>query len=652
MRARLATAAIAVLLLLSTSALAQPIPWQPGQEKDIATPANQEAWKAKLSAAKKGPMAKLDSSLIRAWEQRATTKDSDPEEPVLEVLSGRVAIDAIASGDPTDLLTELEAIGLVHGATYGRVVSGMLPIEAMDELAACGQLVQARPASFAKRAGLVTSRGDITQGSDQIRSLYGLDGSGITVGSISDSFDCLGGAAADVASGDLPGGINVLDDSFCPATDEARAMMQIIHDVAPGSAQAMHTAIGGQANLANGILELAFLAGADVIVDDVIYFAEPMFQDGIVAQAVDIVKNAGVAYFSSAGNDGRNSYEGAYQSSGVPGLVGGIRHDFDPGPGVDDLQSLTLGTGVTIFILQWSDPFFSVSGPPGASSDLDAFLYLPNGAFLGIGAATVNIGGDAVEIFGINNPGPPLAVQLGIELFTGPAPALLKYVASGPVTFDEYGTFSSTVYGHPNAAGAESVGAVVWFNHPAFNPNVTSPLLNTFSSAGPTPILFDTAGNPTFELRQKPEICGPDGGNNTFFGFDLPFPVPGTTEPDGFPNFFGTSASAPHAAGVAALLLEANPSLTPGEVYDLLETTAEDMDDRFTPGFDTGFDFGSGFGHLDAQAAVEEAAACKNGKFNVCHTPPGNPANAKTKCISANAVSAHLAQGGKFGPCG
>ena len=53
-----------------------------------------------------------------------------------------------------------------------------------------------------------------------------------------------------------------------------------------------------------GIVDLAD-AGAKVINDDVIYFAEPMFQDGIVAQAVDPVKTRGVSYFSAAQNDGR-----------------------------------------------------------------------------------------------------------------------------------------------------------------------------------------------------------------------------------------------------------------------------------------------------------------------------------------------------------
>ena len=48
-------------------------------------------------------------------------------------------------------------------------------------------------------------------------------------------------------------------------------------------------------------------------VDDLIDLAEPMFQDGIIAQAVDNVVATGVAYFSAAGNEGRQSYQSVFR---------------------------------------------------------------------------------------------------------------------------------------------------------------------------------------------------------------------------------------------------------------------------------------------------------------------------------------------------
>jgi subtilisin family serine protease len=123
--------------------------------------------------------------------------------------------------------------------------------------------------------------------------------------------------------------------------------------------------------------------------------------------------------------------------------------------------------------------------------------------------------------------------------------------------------------------------------------------LESYSSAGATPILFDLTGNrlATPDLRAiKPEIVAPDCANTTFFspGVDL--------EPDSFPNFCGTSAAAPHAAAVAALLLQAKPGSTPAQIYNTLEGTAIDMG---APGFDND----SGFGFIQADATLAATPA-------------------------------------------
>ena len=137
-------------------------------------------------------------------------------------------------------------------------------------------------------------------------------------------------------------------------------------------------------------------------------------------------------------------------------------------------------------------------------------------------------------------------------------------------------------------------------------------------------------------MRENPRVTGPDGGNTTFFFADSSFDdddgdgcnsptstfiTPCLDDPaDEFPNFFGTSASAPHVAGVAALMLQKNGGLDADTIYDLLVDSAEDITKRevevvpgpgnsvFSP-LPAGFDFDSGHGFVDAVSAVTSTPA-------------------------------------------
>lgn len=466
--------------------------------------------------------------------------------------------------------------------------------------------------SSTSNVGLTTSQGVAAMNADIARERYGVDGSGVLIGVISDSFNNLGGAESDVASGDLPSGIQVLQDFPSGASDEARALMQLIYDVAPGANFAFHTpypsATSNPSEYANAILSLAD-AGANIIVSDVGDVFSPMFQDGIVAQAVDSVVSrpgaAAVSYFAAAGNSGRRSYENPFNPSDViEPLKGGELHDFDPGSGVDTFQSITIpsGAGVSLFF-QWDSSFASVNGD-GATNDLDIFLYDSTGTNVLASSTESNIGNDPVELLSFLNTEPTSEFNLAFSRNTGSDPDLMKYVVLGGgrnFRINEFDTASSTIYGIQNAEGAMAVGAASYLETPAFG---TDPArLRFFSSAGGTPILFDSAGNrlATPEIRRKPEIVAPDGGNTTFFGADIP------EDPDDYPNFPGTSGAVAHAAAVAALMLEANPSLSPAEIYKILEETALDMDDPSTPEFDVGFDFATGYGLIQADRAVSRA---------------------------------------------
>ena len=568
---------------------------------------------------KDGPLARLgfDLALLhRSFEAQGNTVAVQAANPNLRVSDGFVVVDFVARGSAQALRADLEALGLQGGSVFGRYVSGRLPISAIPAAAALSSLNHGRASAAAVNVGLVDSQGDEAMRSDVARTTFGVDGTGITIGTLSDSFDCLGGAAGDVASNDLPAGINVLsDETGCGSgSDEGRGMMQLIHDVAPGSSQQFHTAFNGFADFASGIVDLQ-VAGSDVIVDDVIYFAEAMFQDDIIAQAADQVFAAGVPYFSSAGNNARQSYEDAFRNSGPcpPVIANSECHDFDPGGGVDVLQSISVPNNTSVtFSFQWDEPFFSISGGAGTTNDMDIFLLDGPGTTILAGGATDNLGGNAVEIMSFTNTsGGTVTANVAIVKYTpggGPDPTVVKYALFGgnSVVFNEFDTDSASSYGHANAAGAASVAAAFFAETPEFGQ--TPPLLEPFSSGGGVVILFDTAGNPINDLRPKPEFTAPDGTNTTFFGSDSP------SDPDTFPNFFGTSAAAPHAAAVAALMLEQNGSLTPTEVYSALAATAIDMGPA-------GFDNDSGTGLIQADVAIASVLSVELGASAGPNTP-------------------------------
>ena len=460
----------------------------------------------------------------------------------------------------------------------------------------------------------VVSEGDQQIGADVARARYRVDGAGIKVGVMSDSFNTgtpATKAANDIATADLPGPgnpcgrttpVQVLDDSATqappkgPTADEGRAMTQIVHDLAPGADLAFATAFTGQVAFAANIKALAN-AGADVIADDIIYFAEPYYQDGIVANAVnDVTTNQGVAYFSMAFNNNRiiagndsNSWEApAYRNAGsCPAPVGGTDcMDVDPGPGVDSTFDLTWsGSSLFRIGLQWAEP------QNGVATNLD--LYVIDAATNTVVASSTqnNVTSGLPSEFVAFTPNSTTAgnYRLVIRRVAGFAPRL-KWInndnGAGSIGALEYPVSSGgdvvgpTIYGHNGTAGAQTVGAVPYFDSTTIEP---------YSGRGPVTHLFGPVDGVTpapplalAEVLDKPDVVATDGGINSFFGSGN--------------RFFGTSAAAPHAAAIAALQLAAEPSLSAAEVKAKQRSTAVPVG-SFGP-------LAAGAGLIDAPAAL------------------------------------------------
>jgi Subtilase family len=602
-----------------------------------------------------------------------------------------VLIDAITTGDPQKLKSALMGLGLQRASQYSNDVGGWLPVDQLDAATTLSELHAIRAAMPRTRSGAVTSQGDYAQNSDLVRSQNALTGAGITVGILSDSYDCYpvyasngvpaGGnagyanngfnttAAQDISSGDLPSSVNLVGatsgnpptttpgEAPCmsygapiqlPFGDEGRAIMQIVHDVAPGAGLAFHSAENSEADFAAGIEALAAPVangggGAKIIVDDVGYPDEPFFQDGIVAQAVNAVFAQGVAYFSSAGNDGTLAYDNNapnFSAAGTGLNAGELLLNFNQGSGAASttlpvsIPPLIPGEFIAI-VAEWDQPY--MTGAPnsgGAQNQIDLCVQGATGLVVNnlepngdLGTQTCTgpntKGGDPVQVMLVYNPAnkcannatcnsPATTLNIVVGLVNGGTTPVgrIKVVveddgAGSKIT--QFATNSGTVQGHPSAAGAAAVGAAFFANTPSCG---FTPTLEFFSSAGGDPILFDATGTrlATPLFRQKPDFVGPDGGNDTFLGFTLA--SGGITDNStvtqclnnaSYPNFFGTSAAAPHVASIAALLLQAVPSLTPAQLYGLFQQSASPIGTAPTTGNPN---YAAGYGFVQADVAA------------------------------------------------
>jgi Proprotein convertase P-domain/Subtilase family len=432
-------------------------------------------------------------------------------------------------------------------------------------------------------AGTVSSAGDVAHNAAAARNFFGVSGTGVKIGVLSDSVDFL---AQSVASGNLPADVTVLPgQSGVPGIGEGTAMLEIIHDLAPGAKLFFATAFNGIQSFADNIRALR-AAGCDIIVDDIIYFVESPFHDDIVSTAVEEVTADGALYFSSAGNEGNvndgtsGTWEGDFKNSRttLPGLTGGTLHDF--GDGV--ISNRVEASSPNVLTLHWSDPL-------GASDNDYDFFILDNTLTTVLDASTTVQDGDD----------DPFEITLGA--FTNERIIIFKADSAkrralhlnnfrGQLAI----TTPGTIRGHAAAPGGYAVAAVdaAFAGGGSFTGGPTNPV-ELFSADGNRRVFFKsngapfTPGNLLFannggELRKKPDLTAADGV---------------ATSVPTFPSFFGTSAAAPHAAAIAALLKSAKPRLNQDRIRRALTKSALDIEAA-------GFDRDSGAGIVDAFGAL------------------------------------------------
>ncbi|MEH2084229.1 MAG: S8 family serine peptidase [Nostoc sp.] len=433
--------------------------------------------------------------------------------------------------------------------------------------------------------GKVTTLGDRAIKANVARQFFGVDGSGIKVGIISTSFNALSGLDTDIKSGDLPGKDNILGynkpvkiiaDSSNPlyADDEGRALGQIIHDIAPGAELFFHTvlddedeAIVTEESFSQAVSALV-AQGVDIIVEDSV-LASPLLQDGKAAKSVEYAVNKGVTFISAAGNNGGISYERKFRV-GAEFELGGLQfqaHDFDIGENIDIFQNVNVLEENTLIrpFLSWNEPTgkveskyiqFLVNTPELPSlNNIVRISVSPNESLVDTALAVLSYAPNKGEelYFVIAKLADTENSKTDFFKWISGANGLDR---STDYEYIDESANNRTVYGSSNAPNSITVGAT----------NIDNPTeIRSYSSRGGSPILLDSEGNRLTKpiLRNKPEVYAPDGVE-TAFAPDSRFAV-----------FRGTSASAPHVAGLVALMLDrADGNLTPEEIRTKVQNTA------------------------------------------------------------------------------
>jgi hypothetical protein len=457
------------------------------------------------------------------------------------------------------------------------IVQGWAPFDRLEEIAALSFVRRVTPPSYGfPQTGSVETEGDGIVRADELRRL-GVDGSGVRIGVISDGAN---NRAAARLSGDLPTNIATygtctprpFDGANCDSgrtCNEGTAMLEIIHDIAPGAQLAM-ASVNTSLDFVQRVNNLVNAFRADVIVDDLGFFGESYFADDLIARAVAAVADTTV-FISSAGNQGDAHYEADYRSTLFQGVDDVHNFGRAAGGAKDPTMNVSIEPGEYLFaVLQWNDPF------GGSANDYDLLLFDPGeedilcpecfSVFEQLGLE------DPLEgLCYFNNTGNVVSGKLVVEKFSGSDRRIEMFLLGGGSPIDEYATPAGGVFGHPGLPNVLAVGAI-----DAADPGNDD--IEPFSSHGPARIDF-----PDLQIRSKPDLAGIDGVSVTGSG--------------GFPSvFFGTSAAAPHVAGVAALLVQVAPEASAAEIREVLVSSAVDLGP-------SGPDEIFGAGRVDARSA-------------------------------------------------
>ena len=631
-------------------------------------------------AAANSKLTTVLADLVAAQGSSTTqlTENARPSSVQNAMRSRRLRIDAnnqvqvyiLMSAVTDDSVNQLTAAGVtieIRDAARRRV-QAHLPVSSLTAVAQLAVVDAIRLPTYTRaRTGNTLTEGDSILHADAARAQFGLDGTGVRVGVISDglkgvfatgcTLSCAGVDGGPISTGDLPTATatrtaaGVLKDSsggiigrsfssngdleglppaspacsFSGAGAEGTALLEIVHDIAPGA----------KLSFANGDTDLAFsqavnflAASNDVVLDDIGFYGEPYDGTSGVSQNTAAALNNQSwpirAYVTAVGNDADEHYIGTYADSGVDGTsISGIAN-----PGhlhlfqrtADTTDVLGLGAqpfnvialpqnGEVVIFLTWDDPF------GGSANNYDLYLVQQSTGRVVAKSTDIQSGSqDPAETIDYVNAGAADRFYIVVQNVRGAAqPKTLNIfsfepecAAAGPALLapprherHNYNTAARSVSAQGDAGGSPvsviSAGAICSASATAAAAFPSDPNESCLDTSNTTPEFFSSRG-PTLDGRLKPDLVAIDGVSVSGAG---KFPTP----------FFGTSAAAPHVGGIAALVLQSAPCLlsrsTSTATADTARTTIRNLLVGKTVPIAPAPDNNVGGGRVDALNAVQ-----------------------------------------------
>ena len=520
----------------------------------------------------------LNELIIMVEEGEASAKEATEDAPVHQEKS--VAVTIYLSGNVGDVVKFLEDNGGSPRNVGEDYIEAYAPVTLLGQLSEQPGVLRVReivPPEPAQTAQQVAGHGPLVHGSTAW-NLAGFNGQGVKVGIIDANFgfnDFRSLMGTEVPSTVQARCFTEIGRFTSNLADCGNAIFGSIHgtllaeavmDIAPGAS--LYIASPRSRGDMNSAVDWMVSQGVSVIVrGEGSYFDGPgdgtsPFGDSPL-KTVDRAVAGGVVWVNSAGNEAQSTWFGTYS------IVTSGSSRFLVFAGRDIFNDLTLDSGGTATVqLRWEDSWHS------ASRDLDLIIWdLDHSEIAGYSSDPQFGQAGQVPLEVLTCPAPcdgRYAVVVSHE--SGAAPSWIQVTAWGVSSIAHY-TESGSI-GNPaesRNAGMLAVGAAHWNNEDTIAP---------YSSRGPTP-----------DGRVKPEIVGADCGATALITLNA-----------NQNGFCGTSQSAAHLAGMAALVRQRFPTYTPVQVADYLKEHAEQRESH-----DPNNTWGHGFAKLPAVSECSDA---------------------------------------------